>query len=132
MDYRRGLLSGCVPVGIGDPLGAHDLVDSTELVPLLDLILLVLDLLPALVLPIQHLDSLPFQLRLPSRLLVLSPHLLVRGEILLKALEGYIWRVRTVHAVRGCVLGLKQQCCAGSICVAGWVLRMRWASCLDS
>lgn len=80
-------LSGCVPIGVCYSLGSHDLVDSTIFFPFLDLVLLCFHLLPSFVLSLQHFNPLPFQLRLSTRLIVLSSHLLIRSEIFLKAFQ---------------------------------------------
>lgn len=83
-------MSKDVPVGIGRSFNPHHLVEPAVLLPFLQLLLIVLHNFPAFILPLQHLDPLPLQLRLPALLLFLPPHPFIRGEILLESFEGCI------------------------------------------
>ena len=79
-----------VRIGVGSPLDAKHLVSHTELLAVLQLLLVVLHHFPPFILPLQNLNALAFQLRLPPTLLVLSPLALVGREIFLETFQSCI------------------------------------------
>jgi len=79
-----------VPVGVGGAFDALPLVLHTVLLSLLELLLVVLDQLPAFVLPLKLLQTLALEFGLPLQLLLLPPLPLVGGEVFLELFEGWV------------------------------------------